>query len=65
MARKSLDLDVDAPDKVADILRNAGDEYMEAESELSAAWGDPNAGKIWTKIANVLYRAANSIDKLK
>jgi hypothetical protein len=60
---KNLDLDVDTPEKVAPLLRAAADAYYQTESELSSAWGDPNAGKIWTKIARILERAAISIDK--
>ena len=61
---KSLDLDVDTPDKVADILRQAAQEYYEAEGELSASWQDPGAGFIWAKIAKILEAAATKIDKL-
>jgi hypothetical protein len=60
---KNLDLDVDTPEKVAGVLRDAADAYYQAESELSSAWDDPNAGKVWTKIARILERAAVSIDK--
>lgn len=58
-----LDLDVDAPDQVADVLRAAAQEYFEAEEELSSAWQDPQAGKVWTKIARILERAANQVDR--
>jgi phage terminase small subunit len=59
-----MDLDVDAPDEVAGVLREAAQAYYEAESELSSAWGDPQAGKVWTKIAKILERAADQIDKI-
>lgn len=39
-----MDLDVDTPEKVAPILREAG--------------------KVWSKIAKILERAANQIDKV-
>lgn len=59
-----LDLDVDDPEEVADILREAAQGYYEAESELSSAWGDRSAGKAWTKIAKILEAAADKIDKI-
>jgi hypothetical protein len=61
---KNLDLDVDSPEKVSDILRNAAEEYYESEGELSSVWQDKQAGKVWTKIARILERAADSIDKI-
>lgn len=63
MARDT-DLDVDAPDKVAGILKNAADDYYEASSDLESAWQDPQAARIWAKIARVLETAADRIDKL-
>lgn len=60
----SLDLDVDAPDKVAQILRNAAQQYNESASELADAWQDRQAGKVWTQIARELERCATRIDKL-
>ncbi len=60
--RASLDLDVDSPDKVPDILRNAADDFYEAELELSAAWQDDSAGRPWRIIAQVLEEAVKKID---
>jgi len=62
---KNLDLDVDAPEKVPNVLRAAAEQFYEAEGELSAAWGDPQAGKIWTDFARILERAADSMDKAR
>ncbi len=62
MAR-NLDLDVDAPDKVSQILRNAADAYYESAGELESAWQDPGAGKPWEQIAKILESAARAIDK--
>jgi len=59
-----LDLDVADPEEVADILREAAQSYGEAESELSSAWQDPSAGKVWIKIAKILEAAADKIDKI-
>lgn len=60
---KNLDLDVDSPDKVGGVLRRAAEAYYESAGELQGAWGDRNAGKIWEKIAHILDRAADSIDR--
>jgi len=60
-----LDLDVDAPDKVSDILRDAAEDYYESASELGSAWTDRSAGRVWTRIAKILEAAADKIDKLK
>ena len=59
----SLDLDVDSPEKVALVLRDAADRFRESQSELSAAWQDKHAGAIWGKLAAILDRAADQADK--
>jgi len=63
MAKKNLDLDIDSPEKVPEVLRVTAQEYYETVGELQAAWGDKNAGKIWEDFAKILERAANSCDK--
>jgi hypothetical protein len=63
MARGNLDLNVDSPDKVSRVLRNAAQEYYESASELEGAWQDPEAGKPWEQIARILESAARAIDK--
>ncbi len=60
--KDKLNLDVDAPDKVARVLRAAAQEYYESAGELESAWGDKGAGRPWVKIAKILERAADSID---
>lgn len=60
----NFDLDVDSPDKVSRVLRNAAQAYHESASELAAAWGERGAGIEWSKIARVLDAAADKIDKL-
>lgn len=60
----NTDLDVETPEDVSIVLREAAQIYYEAEGELSSAWGDPEAGKVWTKIAKILERVANQIDKI-
>lgn len=60
----SIDLDVEAPDQVANVLRQAAQEYYESAGELEAAWQDKYAGKPWTAIAKILEAAADKIDKI-
>ena len=57
-----MNLDVDAPEKVADVLRAAAQKYRESTSELQSAWQD-NGIVIWDRIAKILERAADSCDK--
>jgi hypothetical protein len=57
-----LNLDVDAPDKVSTVLRAAADAYYEAHNELLAAWQQSYTP--WSRIARILERAADQIDKL-
>ena len=59
----NLDLDVDTPDKVADVLRRAAERFHESAVELSSAWQDPNAGRVWTHLARILESAADKADK--
>lgn len=58
-----LNLDVDAPDKVAAVLRAAADAYTESHAELQSAWQDKNAGREWPAIAKILDQAAAKIEK--
>ncbi len=60
---RDLDLDVDAPDNVSQVLRDAAEAYYESASELESAWQDKGAGRPWTVIAKILERAADQIDK--
>lgn len=60
---KVIDINVASPEALAKALRDAAQEYRESQIELSAAWGDLEAGKIWDKFANILETAANSCDK--
>ena len=61
---RDLDLDVDAPDKVADVLRAAAEAYEESATELQSAWQDREAGRPWSRIARILERAADQIEKV-
>jgi hypothetical protein len=58
-----LDLDVDAPDEVPDVLREAADRYYESAIELEGDWQDKAAGRPWEIIAKILEKAAADIKK--
>jgi len=60
---KDLDLDVDAPDEVSQVLRDAAEAYHESAVDLESSWQDKGAGRPWTAIARILERAADQIDK--
>jgi hypothetical protein len=53
-----LNLDVDAPDKVADVLTAAASAYQASAVELSALWQDRQIPMIWAAIAGELDIAA-------
>jgi hypothetical protein len=59
-----MNLDVDAPDKVAGVLTAAATAYQDSAVELAAAWQDHQTPKIWTAIASELDLAAWKIEKL-
>lgn len=63
MARDRLNLDVDAPHKVSDVLHSAAFVYLDSASELDSAWQNTSAGRPWRMIAKVLASAAVKIDK--
>lgn len=54
-----LDLDVDSPEKVPVILREASEKYFESEIELASAWQDKRAGRVWGVLAKILENAAD------
>lgn len=56
-------LDAEVPEHVGAILRKVAEHYRESTSELQSAWQDPNCGKIWSRFATILERAAASCDK--
>jgi hypothetical protein len=64
VSKSEMDLDVDAPDKVAGVLTAAATAYQVNAVELSAAWQDHQIPKIWTAIASELDLAAWKIEKL-
>lgn len=61
--KPNLDLNVDAPDKVALVLRAAAQAFAESEVELQAAWGEPSAGRVWRELAKIMDRAADSAER--
>ena len=61
---QSYDLDVATPEKVPAILEAIADHYRESAGELSSAWQDGNAGKVWGDFATILDRAAESCRKV-
>ncbi|UCC73994.1 MAG: hypothetical protein JSV86_05405 [Gemmatimonadota bacterium] len=60
---RSLDLDVDSPDKVAQVLYDAADAYYDAHMELQSAWQDGSAGAEWGRIAKILEDAASKVER--
>ena len=64
MSRPEMNLDVDAPDKVAGVLTAAATAYQTGVVELSVAWQDRQILMIWAAIASELDIAAWKIEKL-
>ena len=61
---KPIDLNSIAdPQQVAALLRAAADAYRESAIQLEAAWQARSAGRPWSRIANILDRAAISCDR--
>ena len=59
-----MNLDVDAPDKVASVLTAAATAYQASAAELSTAWQDRQIPMIWAAIASELDIAAWEIEKI-
>jgi hypothetical protein len=60
---RDMNLDVDSPEKVVRILRNAAEAFYESSLELRSAGGDNRAGAPWNYIARTLERTADRIEK--
>jgi len=58
---KSLDLDVDSPEKVALVLQHAANEFYDSANELQSAW-QTKEQSVWHKIAAILEKAANQVN---
>lgn len=56
-------LNVDSPEKVADVLLEAAQAYHEAHDELQIAWQDKHAGREWYRIARALEACAERIKR--
>ena len=64
--RKSTDLaDCVAPEEVEPMLRRIADMFNEAATELSSAWQDNQAGKVWGDFARIMERAADQCAKAR
>ena len=64
MSKPEMNLDVDAPDKVAGVLTAAATAYQASAVELSAAWQDRYIPAIWAAIASELDLAAWKIERI-
>ena len=64
MSKPEMNLDVDAPDKVAGVLTAAASAYQESALELTAAWQDRHIPMIWAAIASELDLAAWKIERI-
>lgn len=62
--KNKYDLDVDSPDKVADVLRYTAEAFYDSAAELESTWQDKKSGNPWKKIALILEQAANKIEKI-
>jgi len=60
---KGLSLDVDAPEDVATVLREAAEIYYTSAGELEGDWQDPEAGRPWTEAAKILESAVAALEK--
>ena len=56
-------LDVATPEEVPIILETVANYYRESQGELSSAWQDKSAGKVWADFARILDRGAESCRK--
>lgn len=63
MPAQSLDLDIATPEELPRVLRAAAQQYAESQSELSSAWQDSAAGRVWQEFARILNRAADSAER--
>ena len=64
MSKPEMNLDVDAPDKVASVLTAAATAYQASAVELFAAWQDRHIPMIWAAIASELDIATWKIEKI-
>jgi hypothetical protein len=62
--KTDLDLNVAAPEDLPKVLRYAADCYYESRGDLSAAWQDMEAGRIWLKLAKLLEATAVKAEEI-
>jgi hypothetical protein len=64
--RKSTDLaNCAAPEDVEVMLSRIADIYNESATELSSAWQDDQAGKVWGDFARIMECAAEQCAKAR
>lgn len=56
----AYNLDCAAPDDVPAILERIAEHFRQSSTELSSAWQDDSAGKVWQDMASILERAAGA-----
>jgi hypothetical protein len=64
VSKPELNLDVDAPDRVAGVLTAAATAYQQSAVKLSATWQDRQIPMIWAVIASELDLVAWRIEKI-
>ena len=60
---RPIDINVSAPNQLSDVLRHAAQAFRESQVDLQACWSDESAGRVWTELAKILDRAADSADR--
>lgn len=63
MPMKTMNINVNAPNQLADVLREAADAMRESRASLQIEWCDEDAGRVWEELAKILDRAAASTDR--
>jgi hypothetical protein len=64
--RKSTDLaNCAAPEEVEVMLSRIANMFNESAAELSSAWQDNEAGKVWGDFARIMERAAEQCAKAR
>ena len=64
MSKPGLNLDVEAPDKVAGVLRAAADAYQQRAEEQMQAQPQDRTPVIWAAAAGLLDDAADAIGQI-
>jgi len=64
VSKPGLNLDVEAPDKVAGVLRAAADAYQQRAEEQIEAQPQDRTPVIWAAAAGLLDDAADAIERI-